>query len=91
MPANVEAGTEGCYAVGSLVESLECHSTTSRRGTPVGLVLSRPRLPGIGRELLCVFWLFAVWLELRFDYFWHLVPFISQFNDGGDELVSFSW
>lgn len=89
MPANVEAGTEGCYAVGSLVESSECHSTTSRRGTRGGLCLSRPRLLGIGHGRLCVFWLFAVRLELRLYYFWHLVPFISQLNDGGDELVSF--
>lgn len=89
MPANVEAGTEGCFAVGSLAESLECHNRTFRTDTPGGLDQSRPRLLGIGRERLCVFWLFAVRLELRFDYLWHHVPFISQFNDGGDELVSF--
>ena len=89
MPANVEAGTEGCFAVGSLVVSLECHSRTFRTDTRSGLGQSRPRLLDSGRERLCVFWLFAVRLELRFDYFWHHIPFISQLNDGGDELVSF--
>lgn len=89
MPAISVAGTEGCFAVGSLVVSLECLNRTFRTDTRGGLGLFRPRLLDSGRERLCVFWLFAVRLELRLYHFWHLVPFVSQLNDGGDELVSF--